>query len=156
MVIKQSTYSNLATQVRTAAGAFNAAVNHILPGSFSEGVKIYEHQSADGGFQGATAIAGDSMPTINVQPSYFPVATKGAECGGLVSDLSWADANLLAGYEYITIQTDPSVSKSEKLYFVTGILNSTKTQANDPFSGAAFQFAACWAGEYTIGLNPFA
>lgn len=156
MVIKNSTYTNLNTVIGSASGCFSVAVNHCLPGSVTEGVKIYESQQVDGGLGGCTELGGDSMAVTAVQPSYYPVATKGAECGAHVSALSWADSNLFAGYEYIVIPPDPADSRSQVSFFVTGLLNSTKTQANDPFGKTEVLFGSCWAGDYTIGLNPFA
>jgi hypothetical protein len=142
------THAQANTACATNSGLFNLAVNSIIPNGTD--FIYYEYQSDDQGIKNLTALAGDSIPVANVQPSFFPVATRGAECGAHVTDLSWADNNLLAGYEYIQI-TISGVTK----YFVTGILNSSQTQANDPFTKSEVVKAACWAGEFTIGLNPF-
>ena len=104
------------------------------------------------GSVGGTLVGGTSSPVTNVHPAYFPVATKGAECAALVTDLSWADSNLFAGYEYFLVETKNGTTS----YFVSGILNSSQTEANDPFERAkGFAAGCCWSGDYTVGLQPF-
>ena len=78
----------------------------------------------------------------------------GSECGAVCDSLNWADDNLFAGYEYMLIER---TSATDALYFVSGILNSSQTLSNDPFTVAvkSFQFGACWNAEYAVGLNPF-
>lgn len=97
-------------------------------------------------------LAGNSIPVLQCAPSYFPVATQGAECGAIVTTLGWADANLLKGYEFAKLATD--------VYFVSGILNSTQSLSNDPFDatkgGVGFTNGACWSGTYSSQMNPFA
>lgn len=104
---------------------------------------------------------GNNIPVQSVAPAYFPVATAGAECAVVLEDsLSWADNNLLTGYDWFLI--NPQASKADQRYFVTGILNSSQTEANDPFSGGTggtypdVQKACCWAGNFVSGVNPFA
>lgn len=110
----------------------------------------YIAQNASATFTGAVA-AGTSVPAKNCQPDYYPVATKGAECGALVSSLSWADSNLEEGYEWILLGTNK--------YFVSGVLNSSQTLANDPFDstkgGVGVIAPACWDSQFMVGVNPF-
>lgn len=107
---------------------------------------------ADGNtkFTGAN-IAGTSTPATNVQPDFYPVATKGAEAGCIVSTLSWADLNLEEGYEWVLLAAGK--------YFVSGVMNSSQTLANDPFDatkgGAGILNSANWNAVYAPGLNPF-
>jgi hypothetical protein len=92
-------------------------------------------------------------------PGYFPVATKGSECAAVVSSLTWANKNLFPGYEFIWLLF--SATPASNRYFVSGVLNSSQTQANDPFGtqgqadGLLAGQAACWASGYTDGLNPW-
>lgn len=142
------------------AQKFNVAVNNIIlpePKKFS----LYVNQQ-DGATDGAL-VGGTSSPIVNVHPAYFPVATKGAECAAIVTTLAWADANLFAGYEYFILEDKrDGTGKGAVAYFVSGILNSSQTQANDPFdpskggTGIVAGEGCCWAGDYTVGLNPFA
>ena len=95
-------------------------------------------------------LAGTSTATTNVAPSYFPVATFGAECGAVVTDLAWADQNLNKGYEYIVTTIGQAST-----FFVSGVLNSTQTLSNDPFAQSQVTAAACWTSLYSAGVNPF-
>jgi len=107
---------------------------------------------SDGAYTNATGIAvvgGTNAPVVDVKPQYFPVATKGSECAALVSTLSWADSNL-TNYDFL--QLDAST------YFVTGVLNSSQTQANDPFNSTdapGILSGCCWLSDYKSGVNPF-
>lgn len=161
MEIKQFTSAELATEVGDNAGKFNIAVNQIIVADYKNAsakhnVYVNQQDSPVGG----TLAGGTSAPITNVHPAYFPVATKGAECAALVTNLSWADSNLYAGYEYFILSDTGTGAARRVTYFVSGILNSTQTEANDPFGtqGAAigFQSGCCWSGDYTVGLNPFA
>ena len=97
-------------------------------------------------------IGGTSSPNQSVQPAYFPFATLGAECAAIVSSLNWADNNLATGYEYLQLYTASGTFK----YFVSGVLTSSQTDFNDPFEVAnGFVKGACWAGSYSVGVNPF-
>jgi hypothetical protein len=89
-----------------------------------------------------TTVAGTSVPAVELNPSFYPVATKGAECAGIVTSLSWADANLSQGYEFAEVTT---VSGTPR-FFVSGVLNSSQTLSNDPFTKAEIVGTAvsCW------------
>lgn len=160
MDIKYLTNADMMSAVTTNAGKFNVAANSIIPnlgaaaGSKTAPIfQLYVYQS-DGNVPGAL-VGGTSDPVQNVQPSYFPVATKGAECAAVVTNKSWADNNLMKGYEWLLLQTASGTTK----YLVSGILNSSQTQANDPFDSTdspGVDSACCWDGDYTVGLNPFA
>ena len=99
----------------------------------------------------ASPQGGTSNPATNVQPEFYPVATKGAEAGCIVNTLSWADKNLESGYEWVQL--------SSGTYFVSGVMNSSQTLANDPFDstkgGAGIIQSANWNGLYSQGVNPF-
>lgn len=104
-------------------------------------------------------IAGTSVPAEVVQPAFYPVATRGAECGAIVASLTWADKNLAKGYEFVAVVfTSGRATK----WFVSGVLNSTQTDANDPFGtegqsdGLVSGQGSCWAGPYMPGQNPYA
>jgi len=119
---------------------------------------VYLDEKAAGQTKFDKLVAGTSEPAENVQPSFYPVATRGAECGAIVTSLNWADKNLAKGYEFvILVFTQGRASK----YFVSGVLNSTQTDANDPFGtegvsqGLVSGQGACWAGLYSPGQNPY-
>lgn len=150
--------SELSTEATTNAGKFNLAVNQFIP---NEGQRAASRVVAgevcytcyigmqDTSWAAGTKVAGNNSATVEVKPKYFPVATKGAECGALVSTLDWADVNL-SDYEYIQLGATS--------FFVTGVLNSSQTQANDPFDASdspGIVSACCWNGGYAEGLNPF-
>lgn len=107
----------------------------------------------------STIIAGTSDDEDVVTPAFYPVATKGAECAAIVSTLSWADRNLNEGYEYVYLLY--SATANAERYFVSGVLNSSQTLANDPFdptkggAGVIAGQAACWKSTYSQGVNPF-
>ena len=92
-------------------------------------------------------------------PGYFPVATKGSEAAAICSSLTWANKNLYPGYEFIYLLY--SATPGNARYFVSGVLNSSQTQANDPFGaqgiadGLISGQAACWAAPFNEGLNPW-
>ena len=92
-------------------------------------------------------VAGTSDPVDSINPSFYPVATKDSECAALVTSLSWADRNLRAGYEWCN-----TWDGTKKIYFVSGILNSSQTDANDPFTQSTVQEAACWDMDYEQGV----
>lgn len=157
------------TQSGTNDSMFNIAVNEFTSALVYSGTKaddiqftVYVDQAANGQF--GTALtdytlqgASNSIPVTSVAPSYFPVATAGSECAAVVKSLSWADSNLLTGYDYILY--NPKATAANQRFFVTGILNSSQTQANDPFSSTTYPDvvkACCWAGNFVSGVNPFA
>ena len=150
----------LETALQTNAGLFNVAANSILvnvgAGQGSKTAPIFQlYVNQSDGAVGGDLVGGTSSPITNVHPAYFPVATKGAECAAVVTDLSWADNNLFAGYEYFTL----NVKSGTTQYFVSGILNSSQTEANDPFNASdapGIVKAANWSGDYSVGLQPFA
>lgn len=148
---------------------FNIAVNEFTSALVWGGTKVddiqftvYVDQAANGTFGTVSTDytykgACNSIPVTSVAPSYFPVATAGAECAAVVKSLSWADSNLLTGYDFVLY--NPKGSSANQRYFVTGILNSSQTQANDPFSSTTYPDvvkACCWAGNFVSGVNPFA
>lgn len=170
--ILTSTNFDKMTQSGTNDSLFNIAVNEFTSALFDNGTKpddlqftVYVEQAANGvfGTVGTTASgdythkgASNSIPVTSVAPSYFPVATAGSECAAVVKSLSWADSNLLTGYDYILY--NPKTTAANQRYFVTGILNSSQTQANDPFSSTTYPDvvkACCWAGNFVSGVNPF-
>ena len=160
MDIKYVTNAEMVSATATNSGLFNVAVNCIIPalgnpaGTKAAPVFTVYVYSSDGEAEG-TIVGGTSEPVRNVHPAYYPVATKGAECAAVVTNLSWADNNLAQGYEWFAFNTTSGTTK----YFVSGILNSSQTQANDPFDSSdapGIVNGCCWAGDYTVGLNPFA
>lgn len=96
----------------------------------------------------ASIFGGTSVPAQVVQPAYYPKAVKGSECAAQVLTLDWANENLEAGYQWL---------KTNGGYFVSGVLNSTQTDANDPFSSADIVpgNVACWKEPYGVTYNPF-
>lgn len=126
----------------------------ILVSTTKANVYLDEKATGQTKFSG-TQVAGTSVPAVEVQPSFFPVATKGAECGALCEGLSWADNNLESGYEFVLLGT----INAKVTYFVSGVLNSTQTLANDPFGAAGqrdgFLSGSCWEGAYMPGQNPY-
>lgn len=97
-------------------------------------------------FSAANTCGGDDLAIPQVTPDFFPYATAGAECAAIVTNLSWAERNL-SDFEYLLL------SKTTGRYFVTGILNSSKTEFNDPFAAAGgVTVAACWSGTYVKNL----
>jgi len=157
MNIIEMTVAQVVTAAGTADGKFGLAVNQLIPSATSTSPSttngtftVYESIVAGSSLTArGLAIAGNNTAVLEVKPSFFPVATKDSECAALVSSLDWADSNL-SNYEYVQV--------AASLYFVTGILNSTQTQANDPFAPAQLGqggSAVCWSGTYTEGLNPF-
>lgn len=109
----------------------------------------------------STAIGGTSTTIPQVNLSSYPYATKGAECAAIVFDLAWANSNLLGGYEFMKAGSrSNSRGVDAAVYFVSGILASSKTDFNDPFKVDAtdnpdFVEGTCWKGEYQAGNNPF-
>lgn len=95
-------------------------------------------------------VAGTSDAIENLSPSFFPVATMGAECAAIISDLAWADKNLDTGYEWAYVTDSPF---SKVLIFVSGVLNSSQTDANDPFADPLVISASCWDALYQQGMN---
>lgn len=114
------------------------------------GVGVIAGVLADGQtiLDAGTIFGGTSVPAQVIQPSYYPKAVKGAECAAQVLTLDWANENLEAGYQYL---------KTAGGYFVCGVLNSTQTDANDPFSSADIipGNVACWKEPYGVSYNPF-
>jgi hypothetical protein len=159
MEIRTLTNTEMQAALGTNSGKFNIAANSILVnvgyGSGTKAAPLFQLYCTqqDGVLPGSLS-GGTSSPVLNVHPAYFPVATKGAECAAYVDDLSWADNNLFAGYEYFVVTS----GSGRTTYFVSGILNSSQTEANDPFASTQVGSpnACCWAGDYTVGLQPFA
>lgn len=144
---------DIVTEVAAAGGMFGLAVNHMIPimkGSKSLANLAWTYYETKYETPNATGlhVAGNNVPPEVVQPAYYPVATLGAECGVTLSNLTWAENNLI-DFEY--------VQYGAALYFVTGVLNSSQTQANDPFAASqpGFLTGVCWAGSYVPGLMPF-
>ena len=136
---------------------FTFAVNNVIPISTTQAALYVTQEAPETTAALGNQVGGSSSPTLQVQPSYFPMETKGAECAAIVSDLSWADSNLEAGYEFL--QLKPAVTtgtKSPAVYFVSGVLNSDKEQFNQPFQDSKLDAACCWDGDYKYGMNPFA
>ena len=156
----------LALAQNSNSDKFNLAVNELTASMYNDGSKdktsfaVYVQQADNGQF-GVTGTSyiqpiSTSTPVRSVAPSFFPVATAGAECGAEVKNLSWADSNLLTGYDSVLL--NPSSNAASQRWFVTGILNSSQTQANDPFSSTTYPDlvgACCWAGNFVSGVNPF-
>lgn len=96
-----------------------------------------------------TLLGGDSNPVIEVQPSYYPKAIMGAECAAVVSSLSWADENLNDGYQFFP---------TARGFFVSGVLNSSQTDANDPFAATEIvaNQVSCWKEAYSRTFNLYA
>lgn len=95
-----------------------------------------------------TLYGGTSEPIDNINPSFFPVATKGAECAAIVSDLAWADSNLIEGYEFFECTSTSGTPR----FFVSGTLNSSQTLANDPFDDTNIIAVSNWALDYAEGV----
>jgi len=95
-------------------------------------------------------IAGTTVSEVAVSPSFYPVSTKGAECGAIVTSLAWADKNLFEGYEFIWL-----VSGANPRYFVNGICNFTTNEAYNPFVQTEVLNAAAWDSSHAVNVNPF-
>lgn len=131
------------TLVLSAADLYTVANGNVLLSERPQTAAI------SGGFevkaQGETILGtvrgGDSKPVVEVQPSYYPKAILGAECAAVVSSLTWADQNLNDGYQYFP---------TARGFFVAGVLNSTQTDANDPFASSLIvaNQASCWKENY--------
>lgn len=134
---------------------FALAKNSVIPlgyGATSDEMVIYTSiEPNNARFLGILA-GGSSQPIQTVTPAYFPYATAGSECAAIVSTLDWADNNLAEGYEWLQLNNGAGT----EAYFVSGVLTSSETQFNDPFAAAGFTKGCCWAGDYKIGVNPFA
>lgn len=149
------------TTMRTLAATtandelFAVAVNNVIPlGAGAASDKMLCYLSIVPGKLKTglgSIVGGTSVPVTKVQPSYFPFATEGAECAAIVSNTDWADDNLQAGYEYLQLNNDNATPR----YFVSGVLNSSETQFNDPFADTNVIKAVCWEGAFKIGVNPF-
>lgn len=149
MEIKRLTLSTLGLSPK-AGDLYTMAKASWLLDSTSAYLYLTQIANAQTLFGGAS-VAGTSVPAVNVQPDFYPVATKGAEAGCIVASLSWADNNLMEGYEWVFL--------SAGKYFVSGIMNSSQTLSNDPFDatggGTGIIDPANWASEYSVGVNPF-
>lgn len=150
MDILKITFSTFASNPN-AADLYTASRASWLINSTSAAYVIL-NETADGNSKfGLSPIAGTSQPAMNVQPEFYPVATKGAEAGCTVTTLAWADKNLEAGYEWVQL--------GSSAYFVSGVMNSSQTLANDPFDaskgGAGIVTSANWNAAYNQGVNPF-
>ena len=162
MKIYHLTEAEAVSLTNTDTGKWMFASNFVVASAYNQSggtpeLMLYLEQQTPGGVKTGTEIGGTSEPENTVSPSFFPVATKGAECAAIVSDLSWAEKNLFAGYEYLRIQDN---GQGAPKFFVNGILNSSQTQANDPFASSQPGITgptdcACWAGDYIVGINPF-
>lgn len=134
---------------------FAVAVNSVIPigdGGATAKYLLYADVLPTGTKNGlGTIVGGTSNPTKSVQPAYFPFATQGAECAAVVKSLDWADANLEQGYEHMLTNND----STNGTIFVSGVLNSSETDFNNPFSGTDFLTGCCWEGDYQSGVNPF-
>lgn len=130
--------NNLGSTSNGAGDLFTIAVN-TLEVNGSDSYALYAKIVANSTRILTTEIAGDNRGVIEVTPEFYPYATAGAECAAFVTDLSWADNNL-NNYEYV--KTDNGGTTSGWLVF--GVLNSTKTEFNDPFASNLVQNAACW------------
>lgn len=135
----------------TSADLFTIAVNRMeVQGSDTFSLYVDIQADAVTSLVTGTVIGGDNEGVKQVTPEFFPYATEGAECAAFVSSLTWADNNL-SDYEYVA--TDDGSGSTGFLVF--GVLNSTKTQFNDPFdtSGQAgrqgFVSGACWDAKAT-------
>ena len=154
----------MASLVSKNDGLFTLAVNNLIPSTSSTQSSsstqtesnavftLYEGFTSGASIEssGGVLIAGNNEAVTEVKPQFFPVATMGAECAALVTALGWADENL-TNYEFVKVVTQGGLR-----YFVTGVLNSTQTQANDPFTKSEVVSATCWNANYADGLNPFA
>lgn len=150
MDIRRILNGSMATLTQAGDLFTMAKANWVLDSTYSYLYMSEIAQNATTVFQGS-AVAGTSAPAANVQPDYYPVATKGAEAGCIVSTLSWADKNLEEGYEWVALATGK--------YFVSGVMNSSQTLANDPFDaakgGSGIIAPANWDSNYAVGVNPF-
>lgn len=156
MEAHEITLSAIAT-TPNSADLFTCAKGKWIVQSTKAQVYLDEKAVGQTKFPETSKVAGTSVPAENVQPSFYPVATAGAECAAIVTSLTWADKNLLEGYEWVgVVYTSGRATK----YLVSGVLNSTQTLSNDPFGtqGASDGFVegACWKGLYSPGQNPYA
>lgn len=89
-----------------------------------------------------TTVGVDDEAILSPTPDFFPFATKGAEAAAKTTDLSWFELNMI-DYEVVTY----SISTT-KYYLGFGVMNSSKTEFNDPFDTTKYglSIAACWAG----------
>lgn len=142
----QLTGANIAASP-SAANLFTLAVARTELGATNQTYVFYSSEEATGQtiLSASNRIAGDDLAVPQVTPDFFPYATAGAECAAIVTGLTWAEQNLSA-FEFIL------VDKVKGDYFVTGILNSSKTEFNDPFAATALAAATCWSGGYVKNL----
>lgn len=142
MKIHQITLSS-ATLVLSAADLYTLANGNLLIDNRANTTAISGayYVKAQGSTILGLVLGGDSNPVIEVQPSYYPKAIMGAECGAVISDLSWADQNLVDGYQFV---------QTARGYFVSGVLNSSQTDANDPFTSTTIvaNQVSCWKEDY--------
>lgn len=135
--------TNLGATTTSSGDLFTIAVN-TLEVNGSDSYALYVSRQAENTRLLTNEIAGDNEGVEVLSPEFYPYATEGAECAAFVTDLAWADQNL---QEYEYIKTDNGSTKSG--FIVFGVLNSTKTEFNDPFetgSASLFQKGACWNG----------
>lgn len=171
MKINQLTNAQLTAVTLTGADLYSLAKARYIPlGIALKGQPagtdrhvVYINQYASGSPLFNTLLAenfGGTQDTESVDfPSFYPVATKGAECAAVVSSLTWANKNLVTGFEFMYCVY--SATSANNRYFVSGILNSSQTLSNDPFGtqgvadGLISGLAACWSSGYEQGVNPF-
>lgn len=136
MELVSMTWANLETNTGSASGLFALARAQM---TFEATGVVGQFSEVPSGFTlTGTVIGGDDSEQFATQPDFFPFATKGAECAMLSTSLQVIQDNLV-DFEYITWQ-----KAGVPQYLGFGVLNSTKTDFNDPFAGALK--AACWAG----------
>ena len=111
-------------------------------------VSVYAN--GQGVFNLSTPVAGTTISELAVSPSFYPVSTKGAECGAIVNNLAWADRNLYEGYEFIVL-----IGAGAPRYFVNGVCNFTTNEAYNPFTQTEVVAVACWDASHEVGVQPF-
>lgn len=145
------------TSTINSGDLYQLATANVIPSSKTAST-VYLTQRVAGStlFGAADEYGGNSQPAVSVAPVFFPFATAGSEVAALVGSLSWAHNNLELGFEYI--QTDDTAATPA--FFVTGVLNSSETDFNNPFEALGTKDgqvikAACWSSSFAPGLNPF-
>jgi hypothetical protein len=141
--------NNLGASTITSGDLFTIAVN-TMEVNGADSYALYVTLKADSTKNLlSNELGGDNQGIKSITPEFYPYATEGAECAAFVTDLSWADNNL-NDYEYVV--TDNGSTKSG--YLVFGVLNSSKTQFNDPFEAkGGFEKGACWNADVVTNFR---
>ena len=145
--------------VRNADSAFSTADlitianNPVFQVGFTTGSHVLQiEQEATGTSLSLTDAGGDNEAIDNITPRFFPKMVAGQRVVAYVSDLDWANQNLVS-YEYLVFQG--TTSGNPNRYLVSGVASVTTDESYDPFEGGAGKPGAAIVGEKACyaGLN---